>query len=223
MTPQPPARGVHAPRNLVRRSATFLVAAVLVGGVPLVARGTHRGAGPGRVGRAGRGSAFAAPALVRSASRPASAIPDLGADLARSPGTGRRRSGARTGRRGDGTAGARRDTRACAHPDLRRASGPPCASANRAATTRSRVGPGSTAARTSSIVRRGTRSPRATRRCSSVSTRRRLRPPIRTHWPSPCTPSVAPARGRTAAVTWIERTTTPQPTPPHQLGDTPRS
>jgi Transglycosylase-like domain len=37
MTPQSPARGVPAPRNLVRRSVTFVVAGILVGGVPLVA------------------------------------------------------------------------------------------------------------------------------------------------------------------------------------------
>ncbi len=38
MTPQPPTRHVHAPRNFVRRSATFLAAVVLVGGVPLAAQ-----------------------------------------------------------------------------------------------------------------------------------------------------------------------------------------
>jgi len=38
MTPQSSARRVHAPRTFIRRSATFLVAAALVGGVPLVAQ-----------------------------------------------------------------------------------------------------------------------------------------------------------------------------------------
>ena len=78
MTPQTPTRGVHAPRNLVRRSATFFVAAVLFGGVPLVARHSPTSPSPSRPRSrvAAPGPAFAA-----SASRPASAIPDLGANL----------------------------------------------------------------------------------------------------------------------------------------------
>ncbi len=84
MTPQPPARGVHAPRNLIRRSATFLVAAVLFAGVPLVAEALTEEPAPA-ASRVVTRSAFAAPALVRSASRPAPAIPDLGANLAAPP------------------------------------------------------------------------------------------------------------------------------------------
>ena len=85
MTPQSPARGVHAPRNLVRRSATFLVAAVLFGGVPLVAEALTEEPAPGPVTTASGSQTLTAPALVRSVSRPAPAIPDLGANLAAPP------------------------------------------------------------------------------------------------------------------------------------------
>ena len=209
MTPQSPARGVHAPRTLVRRSAAFLVAVVFVGGGPLVAQALTEEPTSAPVPAVGALQAITARTFATSAPRPNPAIPDLGANLdaPTAPSTSPRRP--------------HRSSRKCRHPHRcptsgrparRRASGPPCASASPAATTRSRAGQGSIAARTSSIVRRGTRSPSATLRSSSASTRRRPRPPIRTHWPSPCTASAALARGRTAAVTWADVTSvSPQP------------
>ncbi len=216
MTPQSPARGVHAPRNFIRRSATFLVAAVLFGGVPLVAEALTEETGP-----AVAPSRSHRPPHRCSRSRP-HGRPRRSRISARTSTLHRNRS--MSPRR------PHRSSRTCPRPRprryptsrrlaRRRASGPPCVSANRAATTRSRVGPGSTAAPTSSIVRRGTRSPSATRRRSSASTRRRPHPPIRTPWPWPFTPSAAPARGHTAAVTWADATPTRHTNTSHQHGD----
>ncbi len=91
MTPQSPARGVYAHRNLIRRSAAFVVAAVLVGGVPLVAHAitaepitaepiTAKPAiEPVPVAPEAPVATESAPA--ETAPRPDSSIPDLGKDL----------------------------------------------------------------------------------------------------------------------------------------------
>ncbi|HYN34174.1 MAG TPA: transglycosylase family protein [Ilumatobacteraceae bacterium] len=83
MTPQSPARGVHAHRNLVRRSAAFLVAAVVVGGVPVVAHAIT--AEPITVEPATEPApespAATEPAPAETAPRPDSPIADLGKDL----------------------------------------------------------------------------------------------------------------------------------------------
>lgn len=103
MTPQSPSLRVHAPRNLVRRSATFLVAAFLVGGVPLVAQALADEPATDPALAASSASAWDWPALTTSespnatppapvalatteaASRPDSPIPDLGANLEAPP------------------------------------------------------------------------------------------------------------------------------------------
>ncbi len=86
MTPQSPARGVHAHRNLVRRSAAFVVAAVLVGGVPLVAHAitaepitVEPATEPVPVAPESPAAPESAPA--ETAPGPDSSIPDLGKDL----------------------------------------------------------------------------------------------------------------------------------------------
>jgi len=99
MTPQPPTRHVHAPRNLVRRSATFLAAVVLVGGVPLAAQALTEEPIDAPAPVAAGSFWITAPASVESTARPVSAarqipvvrpnssarpesgIPDLGIDI----------------------------------------------------------------------------------------------------------------------------------------------
>lgn len=85
MTPQSSARGVLAPRTLVRRSAAFLVAVVFVGGGPLVAQALTEEPAPGPVHSVGASQAITARAFAASAPRPNPAIPDLGAKLAATP------------------------------------------------------------------------------------------------------------------------------------------
>lgn len=93
MTPHPPTRHVHAPRNFVRRSATFFVAVVLVGGVPLAAQALTEepidepapvAGGSFSITAAASVESAARPvsiARLNSAARPESAIPDLGVDI----------------------------------------------------------------------------------------------------------------------------------------------
>ena len=99
MSPPPPTRHVHAPRNFVRRSATFLAAVVLVGGVPLaaqalteepidepgpVAAGSFSITAPASAEAAARPFSVARQipvARANSATRLDSGIPDLGVDI----------------------------------------------------------------------------------------------------------------------------------------------
>ncbi|TFH20656.1 MAG: hypothetical protein E4H05_01800 [Acidimicrobiales bacterium] len=86
MTPQSSARRVPAPRAFIRRSATFLVAAALVGGVPLVAQALTEEPGTEALVESITAPSITAPSitgqvLAESTPRPASRIPDLGADL----------------------------------------------------------------------------------------------------------------------------------------------
>jgi hypothetical protein len=86
MTPQSSARRVHTPRTLVRRSATFLVAAVLVGGVPLVAQALTEEPATGPTLATPPSEVWDSPALISSESPNATpSIPDLGADLEAAP------------------------------------------------------------------------------------------------------------------------------------------
>lgn len=86
-------------------------------------------------------------------------------------------------------------------PVRRPSSGRPSVSVKPVVTTRSPTRPGSTAGRTSSIGRPGTRSPSATPLASSGPIPPPRRPPIRTPWPRPSSANAAPAPGRTADAT----------------------